>query len=65
MFSVEDTSAATEAIKGTTIVNAVNPVAFQAVIYKATQDGYITITKDNAQTEGLKTYVFCVPDLIR
>ena len=27
-------------------------------------DGFITVTKDNAGTAGLKTYLFRLPDLI-
>jgi hypothetical protein len=34
-------------------------------LYKPTEDGFITVTKDNAGTAGLRTYVFCLADLIR
>lgn len=48
-------------IKGTMIVNKNNPAAYDAApAYKAPSDGYIIVTKDNAGTTGLKTWLFDV-----
>lgn len=64
MFSVEDVSTATERVTGKQIINTSNPAAFAYVVHKATEDGFITITKDNAGTANLITYVFDLADLI-
>ncbi|MBQ3374115.1 MAG: hypothetical protein IJG40_13415 [Oscillospiraceae bacterium] len=64
MFSETDTAAAQENVVGRSIVNTSNPAACAYVTFKPTADGYITITKDNAGTAGLKTYVFRLEDLI-
>ena len=63
MFSVEDTSVAEENITGKQITNTNNPAAYAFVTYKPTADGFVTVTKDNAGTAGLKTYMFRIPDL--
>ena len=65
MFSVEDTSAAAEGrITGKTVINLNNPAAYAYVVYKPDTDGFITISKDNAGTAGLKTYVFDLVALV-
>ena len=64
MFSEEDTSVAEKNIIGKAISNVSNPAAYSYVVYKPTADGFITVTKDNAGTAGLKTYLFRLPDLI-
>jgi len=64
MFSVQDTSVATEKIIGKTVINVSNPVPYAYVIFTPESDGFITISKDNAGTANLKTYVFNLVDLI-
>lgn len=64
MFSVEDTSITTERVVGRQIINRVDPEPYSYVAYKATEDGFITITKDNAGNANLRTYVFCLVDLL-
>jgi len=51
-------------VKGTTVVNKNNPVAYERITFGATDDGYFVVTKDNASTTGLKSYLFDItPDL--
>lgn len=65
MYSVEDTSAATEGrITGKNILNANNPAPYAHVVYKPDVDGFITISKDNAGRASLKTYVFNLVGLV-
>ena len=64
MFSVEDISAATERVAGRQIINTSNPEPYAYAAFKAPEDGFITITKDNAGTAGIRTYVFSLADLI-
>ena len=64
MFSVEDTSIARSRITGRTIFNANNPALYAWVTYTPEEDGFITISKDNAGKANLKTYVFDLIDLI-
>ena len=63
MFSEEDTSVTKKNITGKAISNLSNPAAYSYAVYKPTADGFITVTKDNAGTAGLKTYLFRIPDL--
>ena len=65
MFSTEDTSVAAERIAGKNIYNLNNPAAYTSVAFAPDSDGFITISKDNAGTANLKTYVFCAADLVR
>lgn len=66
MFSEEDIAAdPTVKVTGKQIVNTTNPLPYACLLYKPAEGGFITITKDNAGTAGLKTYVFCLADLIR
>ena len=64
LFTTEDTSVAEEQLSGINIVNSTTPSAYQSVVYTAPDDGYISITKDNENTTGLKTYVYHLQDLI-
>ena len=64
MFSVEDVSTATERVVGRQIINTSNPEPYAYVVYKSTEDGFIIITKDNSGTAGLRTFVYCLADLI-
>ncbi len=64
MFSVEDTSTARSRITGKTIFNSNNPVPYAWVTYTPEEDGFITISKDNAGKANLKTYVFDLVDLV-
>lgn len=63
LFTTEDTTLAVEDIPGSRVVYKSNPTAQDYVYYKPSSDGYITITKDNAGTAGLKTYVYSGPSL--
>ena len=64
IFTTQDTSVATSNVTGTSIANIADPSAYAVKTYTATENGYITITKDNAGTPNIKTYVFCVEDLV-
>ena len=64
MFSTQDISLATGDVAGTAIVNTSNPSSYAYKTYAPNSDGYITVTKDNAGTSGLKTYLFDIADLI-
>ena len=46
------------------VINISNPVPYAYVIFTPESDGFITISKDNAGTANLKTYVFHLVDLI-
>ena len=46
-------------------VNLNNPATYASVAFTPDSDGFITISKDNAGTANLKTYVFCAADLVR
>ena len=65
MFSAEDTSVAEDRVTGRNIYNLNNPAAYASVAFSPDSDGFITISKDNAGTANLKTYVFCAADLVR
>ncbi|MDO5456485.1 MAG: hypothetical protein Q4F25_06190 [Eubacteriales bacterium] len=58
VFTTDDTTQAVADISGTRVVYRSNPAARDWVYYKPSSNGYITITKDNAGTAGLKTYVY-------
>ena len=62
LFTVADTSVATEEIPGTTITNISSPDPYASKVYTPPSDGYITITKDNAGQSGIKSYVVCLQD---
>ena len=59
MFTTTDYTTVSQAsFSGTSIVDKTNPDAYDYVRFTAPSDGYILITKDNASTDGLRTYVF-------
>ncbi len=60
MFSVQDTSVATEKVTGKTVINVSNPIPYAYVIFTPESDGFITISKDNAGTDG-KSENLCIP----
>ena len=64
VLTTQDTSTATANLTGTTVVYLSNPSAYANAVFKAANSGYLTVTKDNAGTAGLRTYVFCIEDLI-
>lgn len=64
MFSAQDTSVAVEKVTGKTILNVSNPAPYAYVAFTPEFDGFITISKDNAGTANLKTYVFHLVDLL-
>ena len=47
-------------ITGTQIINTNNPAAYAQATFKSTIDGWICVTKDNAGTTGLLSYLFDV-----
>ena len=63
MFSEADTSTAKEDVAGRMITNLADPAPYAYATFAPAADGFITITKDNAGTAGLKTYVYRLPDL--
>lgn len=65
LFTSEDTSTATHDIHGTMIVNSNSPSAYLGVFFAPDQDGYLTITKDNAAKANIKTYVFDLRKLLK
>ncbi len=64
VFTTQDTTVATANLAGTTVVYQSNPTAYANAVFKAANTGYLTVTKDNAGTAGLRTYFFCIEDLI-
>ena len=65
MFSAEDIAADPSVkVTGKMVINTSNPLPYACLLYKPTEDGFITVTKDNAGTSGIKTYVFCLADLL-
>ena len=64
MFSETDIATASANVKGSQIVNISNPAAYAYTVYTPSASGYITITKDNAGTANIKTYVFNIHALI-
>lgn len=58
MFSTQNTLYVTEELVGVSISNTTNPRPYAYTSSTPTEDGYITITKDNAGTTGIKLYVF-------
>ena len=64
LFTVEDTTTATETLSGTSVSNKSDPTPFSCVLFTPPSDGYITITKDNEGIAELKTYVYSVPALV-
>ena len=56
---------AVEKVTGRNILNLNNPATYASVAFTPDSDGFITISKDNAGTANLKTYVFCAADLVR
>ena len=63
MFSTQDTSSASSPVTGTMIVNVSDPAPYSCASFTPPSDGYITVTKDNAGTGWLHTYVYNLPDL--
>lgn len=66
MFSVEDIAAETsQRVAGRQLINTSNPLPYAYVVHKPASDGFITVTKDNAGRAGIRTYMFCLTDLVR
>lgn len=66
MFSAEDVAADPSVkVTGKMVVNTSNPLPYACLLYKPVEDGFITVTKDNAGTAGIKTFMFCLADLLR
>ena len=63
-FSQKAGSIAVERVTGKNVINVSNPVPYAYVIFTPEFDGFITISKDNAGTANIKTYVFHLVDLI-
>ena len=62
-FTTQDTSVATSNVPGTSVVYQSNPAIYAYKTFMPEEDGYITITKDNAGVAGLKTFVYSGPSL--
>lgn len=45
-------------IPGTQVINQNSPKPYAYAIFTAATDGYCVVTKDNASTKGLKSYLF-------
>lgn len=58
IFTTADTTQAEDKIAGTRVANTSDPSPRAYVYFKPSSNGFITITKDNAGTAGLKTYVY-------
>ena len=66
MFSVEDIAAdPSQKVEGRQLINTSNPQPYAYVVHKPASDGFITVTKDNAGRAGIRTYMFCLVDLVR
>ena len=63
LFSTEDTTQATSQVTGTKVTEIRDPIPYQSVVYTAAEDGYLTITKDNAGTAGIQTYLFVLDEM--
>ena len=64
LFTEGDTTTATADMPGITLTNISGPQPYAEKTYTPETDGFITVTKDNAGQAGLKTYLFCVQDLV-
>ena len=58
LYTTQNTHGATSAITGTMVSNISNPAANASVTWTAPGNGYLSITKDNAGTANIKTFVF-------
>lgn len=47
-------------VAGTQVTQLNNPQAYAFASFKATDDGYFVVTKDNANKKGLKSYLYDV-----
>ncbi len=63
MFSKADTSTTKVDITGRQITNLADPSPYSYAMFNSTEEGFVTITKDNAGRDGLKTYVYRLMDL--
>ena len=64
MFSTEDVTSAVSDVKGTCITYRKDPQAGECFAYKAADDGYIIITKDNNSKSEIITYFYDITDLL-
>ena len=64
MFCTTDPTTASANIGGTIITYTNNPAPYSYKIYKPSEDGYLIIQKDNVGVANLRTYVFCLTDLV-
>lgn len=51
-------------ISGTRVIETNNPAAYAYTLFTASMDGFLTVQKDNAGNDGLKTYLFDLIDLV-
>lgn len=58
MFTTVDVTQTTENVTGTQIINTNNPAKYANFTYKAPEDGYILVAKDNVGASGLKTFMY-------
>jgi len=64
MFSATNPETASEAVTGAQVASVSGPGDYAYVVYAPSENGYIAITKDNAGTANIKTYVFDIQSLI-
>lgn len=62
IFTTTDITTVTADVSGTTIINKNNPAAHDSFTYKATNDGYVVVSKDNIGTANLITHMLNVSD---
>lgn len=63
MFTTTDITQVTTNVTGTAVINMNNPAAYQNFVYKATDNGYLAVAKDNVGKSGIKTYLYVMDDL--
>ena len=62
MFTTTDITTVTTDVVGTSIINKNNPSSHDTFTYKATNDGYVAVSKDNVGTANLLTHMVNVSD---
>lgn len=64
MFSTESTIGAAAQVDGESLSETKNPAPYAFLLYTPPENGFITITKDDAGTANIQTYVFDILRLI-
>lgn len=58
LFTTEDTSTTTVELRGKSLAYLSDPSPYYMILFKTTEAGYVTVTKDNAGTANIPTYLF-------